>query len=256
MTSLNDIQSAFLDSIYDSYDVKLAGQVTDKKIETDQRLRIYKDNVRLNLYNNLKSKYDAVCQIVGEDFFKYLANEYVKNNKPVSGNLDEYGEEFANFISGFDAVAKLQYLADLARLEWAVHIAYFAANSAELDKLALAKVSPEKISDIKFRLSPSANILFSDFQIDKIYEFAKNPDGVGEFNLNKPSVALVYRPVLKTEILPISKAEGVCLQAIEHGDNLYDAYEQATHSGEIDIGEFIQKFVLNGVFVGFSLQRF
>jgi len=40
--------------------------------------------------------------------------------------LAEYGDGFADFLAGFAPAQSLPYLADVARLEWAINAAYHA----------------------------------------------------------------------------------------------------------------------------------
>ena len=67
-----------------------------------------------------------IHQLVGEEFFRLLAKRFIEQHPSHSGNLHRYGSEMAEFLMHFENTQHLAYLPDVARLEWAYHLAYFA----------------------------------------------------------------------------------------------------------------------------------
>lgn len=253
--SLKKIQSIFAQSIYADENAILT-KIKPSTIANNERLQIYKDNVLITLNQNLKAKYEAVCKLVDERFFKYVANEYIKNYHPTSGNLDEYGESFADFLRDFPATKELKYLPDIARLEWALHTAYFAADAEKIDSSALSKINPEQLGELHFTLHPSAQIITSAFPIEKIYLLAM---GLSEENIDINSGGeniLVVRPEYKIEMMVIDNAEASFLTELESGKNLFQAFEDANAiDNNFDLGMALQKFLGNGVFVEFNVSN-
>ena len=50
-----------------------------------------------------------------------------------SGDLNDYGEDFADFLADYPHARELSYLPDVARLEWLVQIVYYAADAPTPD---------------------------------------------------------------------------------------------------------------------------
>ncbi len=250
MKSLKTLQESFATSVYDNEDATISELIPNKSIATNDRLQIYKDNVLITLYETLKSRYPAVCRLVDERFFKYAVNEYIKLHKPTSGNLDDYGFSFIEFLTEFQPTKEMHYLSDIAKLEWALHVAYFAADATPIDKAELAKIAPEEYENLQFTLHPSAQLLSSKYPIDKIWNYT----GDGDIDINaRGANLLVLRPEYKTGMILLESGELEFLTQLQNGHRLYEAYEAATLANtEFDVGAAIQKFVLNGTLVGFQ----
>ena len=75
--------------------------------------------------------------------------------------------------------AQLAYLPDVARLEWAWHRAFHAADRAPLALERLAAVPPERYGQVRFRLHPSAQFIASDYPLLRIWE-VNQPAYAGE----------------------------------------------------------------------------
>lgn len=250
MPSLKTTQTSFARAVYDNRDDDLLGQIKSSDITNEERLKIYKDNVSFTLYDTLKSRYPAICKLVDEKFFRYAVQEYIKDNRPKTGNLDDYGENFYEFLADFPPTKNFVYLPDVAKLEWLLHLAYFAADSEPIDKDALAKVPPEQLENIKFSLHPSSYLISSEYPIDKLIEIAEDTN----ININERGAdILVVRPEYRIETILLVAGEYEFLSAIKNGATLYSAYEKAAEKNEnFDVGLAIAKFVGNGVFVGFG----
>ncbi|OHX21077.1 putative DNA-binding domain-containing protein [Chromobacterium sphagni] len=117
-------------------------------------LAVYRNNYRVGLIDALSHSHPVCLQLVGEEFFTALARKYVKGHASHSGNLHLYGDAFADFIAGFAHCRDLPYLADVARLEWAVHRSYYAADIQPLDSGALAAIAPEQWDQLCFTPLP------------------------------------------------------------------------------------------------------
>ena len=258
MPSLKELQESFSSAVYEGTNEPLLNDIKQSHIENIERIKIYQNNVLITLHDTLKNRYGAIYQLVGEDFFKHITNEYIKANKSNSGNLDDYGHNFAEFISAIPQLESYPYLKDVAKLEWALHNAYFAPNSPAINKEALSEIPPESLDKIKFKIHPSRHLIASQYPIDKIWEISQeNYDGSVDIDVNSGEAnILVVRPEYKINTIKIGKDEFKFLTSIANGDSLENAYEAAGAVNEdFDIGAALQKFVLNGTFVDFYFDK-
>ena len=90
------------------------------------RLRPYRETTLGALADALAAIHPVCVRLVGEDAFRQLARRCARERPSRSPDLNDYGE-LADFIEGFAPARALPYLADVARLEWALHRARHAA---------------------------------------------------------------------------------------------------------------------------------
>src|SRR5258708_14100720 len=114
------------------------------------RIDIYRNTFVTGVTKALRLTYPAVHRLVGAEFFEGAAGHFIAQHPPRAAYLDEYGEEFPDFLARFRPAASLAYLADVARLEWAVSRAIHAADIEPLDLTRLAALPPEDQPRVRF----------------------------------------------------------------------------------------------------------
>jgi hypothetical protein len=133
------------------------------------RLDIYRNTFVANATRALRLTYPAVHKLVGDDFFQAAAAAFVAQHPPRSACFDDYGETFAAFLADFQPALSLAYLADVARLEWAVSRAIHADDVAPLDLARLVALSPKEQERVAFVPHPSLSLLSLAAPADTIW---------------------------------------------------------------------------------------
>ena len=222
-----------------------------------QRLGIYRGNARANAAKALAAAYPVIEKIVGPEFFSGLASEYQSRIPSVNGDLNEYGEAFAGFLADFPPAREIPYLADVARLEWRVHRAHYAADPGRFDPARLALVPPEHQLQLRLRLHPACHVLQCAYPVARIWEIHQDAFS-GEFAVEfsgRPTNALVYRPRFRVEVAQISDAEAVFLRAASDGQTLDAALAAAQLSdATFNLGRMLSEWVQSSVIVDFGLN--
>jgi len=136
---------------------------------TINRLDIYHNTIFSGLTKALCLTYPAVQRLVGADFFGGVAQLFIVRHPPRAACLNRYGGEFPNFLRDLPAAATVAYLADVARLEWAVHCAIHAPDIKPLELAALAAVKPVDQGRVSFIAHPSVHLLRVDYPVDVIW---------------------------------------------------------------------------------------
>ena len=136
------------------------------------------DPARLNIYRNtfvtgvtkaLRLSFPAVERLVGAEFFEGAAAVFIAQQPPRAAYLDLYGEDFPAFLGCFAPAASLVYLADVARLEWAVNRAIHAADAAPLALERLGSLAPEDQLRVCFMPHPALSLLRCPYPVDAIW---------------------------------------------------------------------------------------
>jgi len=146
-----------------------------------ESVRIYSNNYYLSLTEALKITYPTLIKLVGDDFFKYLARKFIEQYPHDSGDLTMFGKELDKFITNSADCAKLPYLADVARLEWALEMSYHALDIKSQQLEPLYSLQEKDYGKLKFTLSPGVYIIKSKYPIFDIWQF----DGKSELDLDQ-----------------------------------------------------------------------
>jgi hypothetical protein len=165
--TLLELQRAMRASLVDRDDGAAAAMLAEH-VGAD-RLNIYRNTFVMGVTKALRLSYPAVLRLVGADFFDGAAGLFIARHPPNAAYLDEYGAEFPEFLRNFQPAAALPYLADVARLEWAVNRAIHAADAEPLDLARLASLAPEDQIRVSFVPHPSVALLRADYPADVIW---------------------------------------------------------------------------------------
>jgi hypothetical protein len=151
-------------------------QVLPPDQDSALRLAIYRNTCHSTLLNALRLSFPAVQRLVGAQFFEGAAREFIRDHAARSANLSEYGSDFPVFLAGFAPAAGLAYLADVARLEWAVNRALHADDAPGLDLARLSLLDEASLSRVSFSAHPGVSLLRLGFPADAIWRAVLDQD--------------------------------------------------------------------------------
>ncbi|MDO8413492.1 MAG: DNA-binding domain-containing protein, partial [Gallionellaceae bacterium] len=144
---------------------------------------IYRNNYRGNLHDALASIFPVMVQIVGSDFFRHLAYQFIEQHPSRSGNLHDYGAELPNFLATFSATQHLPYLPDVATLEWACHRAYYAPDAPAFDVTRLQQISAAQYAELVWLCHPACWHGYSAYPVVNIWH-AHQADASPDFHID------------------------------------------------------------------------
>ncbi len=140
----------------------------------EQQLAIYKNNVQGALQKSLSQIYPVCKKVLGEKYFKQIANIYIRNYPSKHYDLNLYGEYFFDFMNlqfiQREELKDFPYLSDLVQLEWFYHQVYFAAQGSVFDFFAYSQLSEQEQAGSVFQLSPCLKFISSDYPIVSIWQ--------------------------------------------------------------------------------------
>lgn len=180
MHSLREIQSAFGKWLLGRVGTGALTLVAPDGWLVEERLEIYRNNVFASLTKALAATFPVVCRLVDERFFGYAAHEFVCAHPPRQGCLAEYGADFPGFLAAFTPCRDLAYLPDVARFEWLMNAAAYAADAPALSPAAMAAISPEDTPRMVIELHPSMGLLSSPWPIDRLWLANRQDDSSDE----------------------------------------------------------------------------
>ncbi len=233
MLSLREVQQAFVGAVADALPPveldRLIRHIADDEVGAQERLGIYANTVRSNRKNALRATYPVVERLVGEDFFSYAADAFARSYPSRSGNLDDYGFEFADFLESFAPAASLGYLPDVARLELLVDRLMVAEDDRRVRGVAASLAAYNVQLDHTLEPAAGCRLLKSDFPIHRIWQV--NQPGFEDAGLvdlaEGGALLLVRRDGFAIEIVSLERAEFAFLSAFAAGLSLGAAVASA-----------------------------
>ena len=105
-------------------------------------LQVYQANRAVLAERTLASTYPVVAQLIGQTSFEPLARHFWQQHPPQRGDMGQWGAQLPEFLEALPQLVDEPFLADVARLEWALHRAA-SAPDAVLDAPSFALLSDE-----------------------------------------------------------------------------------------------------------------
>lgn len=190
-------QQAFVDALLGHGDAP-AG-LTGRGFET------YRNNLRALSAQALAVPFTRLHEALGEDEFATLAWTFWRTHPPESGDLGQWGGALVAFL--IERAGEASGLPDLARLDWALHLAE-RAHDADLDVDSLARLGDTPPESLWLQLRPGVALL-----------------------AQTTGPVLVWRKGWRGQWQAVSAAEAAFVQALLDGAPLADALGAASVKG-------------------------
>ncbi|MES2149075.1 MAG: DUF692 family multinuclear iron-containing protein [Pseudomonadota bacterium] len=209
------------------------------------RFALYRGNLVAGWDKALAGACPVLRQLVGEEFFSALARAYGMAHPSRDPDLNRFGDGFAEFLDRFEHVSELPYLADMARLEWALHRAHYAPDAKAIDAVQLAALGPEQFEAARLRLHPACTLLASRWATFALWQ-AHQGDGAGAFprQMAQPCLGLVTRPRWKAEAVALDAGRHAALSVLATGDTVGAALDAAFDADpQFDVGASFKQWI-------------
>lgn len=244
--TLHDMQSDFLHGVYtdDEQHPMLDSIAGTRNLSATEHFDIYRSSIFGGLLNSLTDIYPVCKALVGDVFFDAMALTYIRRTPSRQPDLNHYGDDFPEFISGFPPVSGLPYLPDMARLEWAWHRAYWAADHRPLDPDSIVSIPEEERGGMIFRLPPSATLLESDYPLLHIRKMAldETEDEFVDLDRENGVRLIIWREDMELRIAPLKNDEWQLLRLFHQGSPFQ---EVCTHFDETPTSLPLNRLLLN-----------
>jgi len=249
--ALRELQAAFVAHVTGADDARLVAEVTGDTIAAAARLGVYRHHVFESLGTALAATFPTVQALVGADFFRRLARDFVGQSLPTQPVLAEYGADLPRFIDAYQPARGLPYLADMARLEWALNVAFQAPEGRRLKAEDLSDIAAERLPSMSMVFAAGTALIRSPYPLDRIWQ-ASQPDAAEDaVDLNSGAAdLLVLRRSQDAAYIRLVAAEAAFVEGLMAGGSL----EAAAASGlkadaSFDLSGSFARLMASGVFV-------
>lgn len=190
MLTLDRLQSTIANAVLGRPHFGLSPLLDAGPADPIRRLRVYQNNTRASLTSTLLAVFPVAARLVDERFFRYAASEFIRFHPPTEPRLVRYGAEFPNFLRTFEGLEKMPFVAEAARLEWAIAE---ALDAASLPPVPLAALDGAGEGTPELVLQPSLRFVISYWPVLSIWSAHQeggNIDSVRTMSRRPERVAL------------------------------------------------------------------
>ncbi|WP_035523569.1 DNA-binding domain-containing protein [Paraburkholderia sacchari] len=229
-----------------------------------ERLGFYRGNVRAARRAALASAYPVLAALVGEAYFDALALAYARAHPSRDADLNRFGAAMPAFIERYETDERYAYFGDVARLEWALHMAAFAADAEPLAPAQWQAIGAERLMASRLAVHPACVALASDHAALAIWRAHQHDDqnlggkaheGARQHawpdRIDTPGWVLIVRPRWRPAALVHAQAAHEAFVALQHGATLDEAIESAfAVDKDFDFASQWRTWIETGAIVG------
>jgi hypothetical protein len=214
-------------------------------------LQAYRANADASAVRALAAAFPTVHLLVGEDDFALLAREHWRASPPQRGDLGAWGGAYADALRGNPRLADFPYLADCARLDWALFQCERAAD-ATLDAASMMRLADTDPGRLVPETMPGVALVASPWPIAQIHAAHH---GAGDFAAARATIAsrrgetvLVARSGWKARVHVLDAVTARWMASLRDGADLSRALDAAGPA--FDFGAWLAGAIEHGVLKG------
>ena len=208
MLALRDAQTAIAAAIRSGDASSLAELILDDGIAPDRRIQIYRNNYRLGALAAMQATYPVVERLGGADWFAQSVAKFQQMHPSQSGDLQNLGAGYPQFLQGELANTDYLYFGDVAALEWCYQLVLTAHERGPVDIALLHAVAPQDYERLRFVPRPALRLVDSAFPIFAIWH-ANQPTA--------PTDAVIRLDTGGSRVLLIRRKDHVELRELARG---------------------------------------
>lgn len=211
---------------------------------------VYRNTVLKGCIDALQANYPSVARLVGDEWFRAAAAEFVCGHLPAHPALIDYGAGFAQFLAAFAPAAELPYLPGVAVLDRCWTESHIAADDPRLEASTLAALSQSSLAELALKPHAAARWRWFDEQPICTIWRRNRGDGDPAADLDwRSEGALLTRPGADVQWASLGAGGTAFLDRCAAGASI----EQATSATlriepDIDLANLIHQLLAAGAF--------
>lgn len=258
MLTLREIQRGFTSVLFDTGAGSFAREILHDGIDGAARLGIYRNNLHEGFIKALTLEFPVIVRLVGTDYFRQLALEFLAAHPSRAGDLHHVGTALSRYLGERLSGTEYAYLCDVAALEWAWQEVLVAPDSPTLHSADLGDVAPAEYGNLKFRLHPAVRLVSSLYPILQIWK-ENQPGSPAEATIDLASSGdrvLVLRGAQGITLQTLAAGEFALLECFDRDFTLAAAFEAAGMTDpSFDLGAALRRFVPLGAFASARISN-
>jgi hypothetical protein len=261
MLSLRDLQRQFVSALFEETTDSQVSWVREaregaqlrgpRRAEAAARLAVYRNNLHEGFCKALSLEFPVVERLVGHDYFRQLAKEFMHAHPSRAGDLHAIGAPFSQYLRERFGETEYGYLPDVAALEWAYQQAAVAADAPAFDVQSLVRIAPESYGELRFNLHPSCFLIHSAYPVLRIWQVNQSEGETDMVELSAgPDHVMTRRLGDGVELRRVTPADYVLLECFSAGSTLTEAFAAVERvEAGFDLGHALRQLIALGLIV-------
>jgi hypothetical protein len=144
------------------------------RMDAAAMLQVYNGGYLERLIEVMQSDYGGVQHVLGERAFRALVARYLELHPSRHPNLNQLGLRFPAFVRAQRRLPHRAFVAELARLECAIQVAFDAPEFTPLAVAAIARVPAARHAAARFTANPSLQLFAFAHPVDEYFQAWKD----------------------------------------------------------------------------------
>jgi hypothetical protein len=208
--------------------------VLSRAAPPDAGREVYRHAYGARLRGALRQNYPVLARRLNAERFDRLASRYVRGYPSSHFNIRWYGAHLCQLLDGSAA--------DIARLEWAIGLAFDARDATPLDWESVKALPVHEWADLPMALHPSVQVLWLSWTAEAAWNEGGRPR-------RRPHAVFVWRESLKSFWRSVSDEEARALEALGDLGTLQAACERMSDVDMKAMGRWIATWLSQGLLV-------
>lgn len=228
LRSLRETQAAFAAHLAGHGRADLVAAIAGDSRTALLRLQLHRHHVAKSIAAALAASFPTVEAVVGQEFFDLLARDFMAVASLEDPVLSRYGEHFPKFVAETQQRHGLPYLADVARLDWALNVAFHAPWDPRLSAANLAAWPEESVPELSLRLPAGSSLIEAAWPLDLIWQASQPGTSVDKVDLAAgPACLVVFRRREDAAFAVLGPGETAFIESLSLGHPLTAAAQYA-----------------------------
>jgi Putative DNA-binding domain len=228
MLPLETLQRVMTASILSQTSSRLGSKLEAGDANPVNRFAIYRNNTLISLTESLKANFPVTVRLVHERFFHWVVQEFIRHHPPEEARLSSYGAKLPAYLAGLPACRSVPYVAEVARLEWAICISLHAEHRDSCSIEMLSRLGGA-VGDARLILQPALQLIPARWPIIDIWKAHQRsavelPGGI----TRQPTYVQVTRTADRIRLSPLSAGRCTFRRGLARGLSLNAAIRLAT----------------------------
>ncbi len=221
----------------------------DYGLPGEQRLGIYHNAYRARLTEALEAVFERTWAYLGDQEFYELSAGYIEASPSAVTNLRDYGSTFPDYL--VDHQPDDPEVAELATMDWNLHIAFDAPDAATLTPLALGELGEDDWAVAGFAFQPGLSLAHFGWNVAEIWHAIDQGEVPPPATpLAEPVAHAFWRQAQRSSFRSLSPAEYRMLASLHQGAGFAESCEQLS-ADFADLAEqagpWLYRWVMDGM---------
>ena len=250
--NLNELQAAVVKAVTQPAADSQVPIRNVRGIPPKARLDVYRSNVKGAHLETLDAAYPVTREVLGPRYWRTLLEQEINEFAADTSDLNAYGSFIPALLHEAGTrrkeLAELDYLGELARLEWQIHQARFAPDDPAFDWAAFQVLEEPQQAQVRFQMSHALTVLHLTHPVDALWH-QHQPGNRPKFAAENNPICCVHRAQgFEITVSRISPAEFELLEAVCTGMPL----QKLPAGEESETLHTLLKWINNRLIIGFS----